>query len=1223
MTPRRRSLLAATALAAFLATPNAGRAQDDTDLFTVSVPPNVVVILDNSGSMNHIVWHPAFDPAATPAGCNFWDNNGTYFLDQADGDAPSGPGDTRFGPGTYNRCGNIRTVFVDPVVQNASGDNDTRWSGRYLNWYFSDAADAFANEILTATGTYSACVQNDFGITNFSRFRRARVSAAQDVMREVVCNINQAGKVRFGLAEFRLPGGSNDPNGGYVLVPIQDFDTPPYSLNGSPPRTHLQHFSNAIDALEADSWTPLGETLFQTYTYLMSRNSADRPNGVGGGTFPKYSYQTNTTGNFGDFTNNNALIPPDPVQFACQKNFVVIITDGEPTKDDFDSSNGGSTAQGFNNFMSLIGDFNPDGQVEGPGGLPDPPWLGTWESTRFLDDIARFMHETDFRPDLDGNQTIDVYTVGFTTPPHADDVLRDTATAGGGLFFSSNNPEELSAALIATVTDIVEKSQSFTAATVPATRTADGGNIYTSLFVPSDSPYWEGQLKLFQIDPAGDILDANGNCALLNPSPPGECKSGSIAPSAVPFWDAANEIPTSPSRSLSTSLPGSGKVPFDSTLTATALGDPGTAADDLSAADISSYPGSGATTVEELADTIIENVRGCELGTGVSNSCVDRASRLGDIFHSNPLVVGRPRSFINENSYRMFRDTFATRDNIIYAGSNAGFVQGFHAGDWQATPLPPATPGYDRGTGEEVFGFMPWPVRQNARFLPIDSGSRDYYGVDGSPAAADVWLHSTPTQTVKAADGSEWRTVLAGGLRQGGRAYYALDISDPSSGSYPGYLWEFPREDDPAAVHAFMGETWGQPVMTKVRVQIGGQPYERWVAIVSGGYDRRSDPNDALNYDPNATAGRAIYILDLKTGQVLGEKKFTPGATDGQQDMLYAMPSTPSVFDTDLDGYADVIYIGDLGGNVWKWVLDYDPAFNNFLVDPINSVGSTAQPDTKFRKFFEAKATPASPLGVTVGGTTYFKSIFFSPAGAFSLNRFWLAFGTGERTNLQRTHETSTTAENNRYYSVKDEDIFDRRTTPIPTLTEQDLLDTSDSATCPNLASQSGFFFRVDDDEKFVTESTIFGFWVIAASFTPSGVSDPCSASGNGRLYVFKVHCGQGFFFDTATATSTDLASGGPGGSGGSANPALADFGDPESRYLDLGAGLPTDPRVTVGPGLTGGGGAGGGGPGGGPGGCGSGGNRVFVTQQDGVINNLEAPDSESCAPGQLYWRER
>ncbi len=80
---------------------------------------------------------------------------------------------------------------------------------------------------------------------------------------------------------------------------------------------------------------------------------------------------------------------------------------------------------------------------------------------------------------------------------------------------------------------------------------------------------------------------------------------------------------------------------------------------------------------------------------------------------------------------------------------------------------------------------MPWPARRNIRNLPKDGGSRDYYYVDGSPVAADVWIHGNATQTAKAADGSEWSTVVAGGLRQGGSAYYALDVTDPAAAGYP------------------------------------------------------------------------------------------------------------------------------------------------------------------------------------------------------------------------------------------------------------------------------------------------------------------------------------------------------------------------------------------------------------------------------------------------------
>jgi len=1188
MDRRTLGLLTAIALGAVLAVAPA-RAQDDTDLFTVAVPPNVLLLMDNSGSMNQIVWHPDFDPNATYScnpGTGGWDSGNNL--------------NTWTSHQSRTRCGTTRTYYVDPEVVGAG--NNMRFDYRYLNWLHSlpNGDPRLTDYASTNNGTYSACLQAQ-GYTTYSKYRRARVTAGKDVLREVICNVNQAGEVRFGLAQFRLPGGSNDANGGFVRVPINDYDVAPYSLNGST-STHGNHLDAGIDSLEGLSWTPLGESLFQLYTYFMSRTTSARPYGANGSTrFPAYSYRTTTSGNMG--VGSSTGVPGSPVQYACQKNFVIVITDGEPTKDDFDTdaNTGDNTNAGFGSFNSLIGDYHiepgtPETEINGwaCGGVG-----AAEECALYLDDIAKWMHDNDFRPDMDGNQAIDVYTVGFSTTQYANDLLARTAAAGGGLFYASNNAEELATAITSAVTDIIGKSQSFTAATVPATRTADGGNIYTSLFVPSDQAYWEGHLKLFQITSEGDILDANGGCALLNPTPPGECKGGQIAPAAVPFWDAGAEIPDPDARELYTSFPALGRIPFTpAAIPLTALGSVLDPLDDLTLADLLLYAGSGATTLLELKDAIVQNIRGCVMGTGVlPGTCVRRPWLLGDIFHSNPLVVGRPRSFINEASYRAFATTYGERDNVIYAGSNDGFLHAFHAGDWQPLATPPS---YDRGTGEELFGFMPWPARQNARHLPRDTGARDYYFVDGSPAAADVWIYGSATQTAKNATGSEWRTIVAGGLRQGGRAYYALDVTDPSAGSYPGYLWEFPAETAPAATRAAIGETWGQPVIAKVQVDIGGLPYERWVAIVTGGYHPSSDPNDALNYNASSTAGRGIYLIDVKTGQVLGEKKFVATATDGREDMLYAMPSTPSVFDTDFDGFADVIYIGDLGGNVWKWVIKWENG-GNHLGDAVNDSADVSQPDTKFRRWFAAQATATSPLGVTVGATTYYKSIFYSPAGAFALNRFWLAFGTGERAALTRQHDSGVDTENNRFYSVKDEDPLDRRLTPIPLLTEADLMDQSSDATCPNLASQSGFFFRVEDGEKFVTDTDIFSYWVITSTFTPSSATDPCAAGGDASLYIFKLYCGEGFFYDSGTYSegSGSLAGGGPGSGGGSPD-STVDYGDPASRRIELGAGMPTDPRVTVSPDGT----------------------RVVITQQDGEIENEEGPPGGGSAPGQLYWRE-
>ena len=117
------------------------------------------------------------------------------------------------------------------------------------------------------------------------------MTAAQQILKQVICEVNAAGAVRFGLAQFRR---GSDPNGGYVVVPANDYldDTGSpnvYSLNGTT-QSHGDHLDDAIEELTGEAWTPLGETLFQVYTYFMSRNASDRPSN-GGETFPEYVYE--------------------------------------------------------------------------------------------------------------------------------------------------------------------------------------------------------------------------------------------------------------------------------------------------------------------------------------------------------------------------------------------------------------------------------------------------------------------------------------------------------------------------------------------------------------------------------------------------------------------------------------------------------------------------------------------------------------------------------------------------------------------------------------------------------------------------------------------------------------------------------------------------------------------------------------------------------------------
>ena len=1088
-----RNLTAILFLVAALGLPASASAADDTVLFTAAVAPNVLLHVDNSGSMNHIVWHEAYSPTA-PVSCTYFNNTSTYFVNS---DVPFNVGGT---PGCTVAT---RTIWEDPAIPNS-----TRWSGHYLNWYFSAAAAPYIADIASNTnGTRSSCL----GGGTFSKYRRSRVTAAQQILNDVICQVNQKGKVRFGLSKFRL---GSDPRGGYVRVPIDDYTA-----------SHALALSNAIDELEGETWTPLGESLYQIYSYFLERDATTTPLGQNGTTrFKDYRFDTNGSVR----SSGSSSIPADPVQYACQKNFVLIITDGEPTRDDFDNGGGNGTDWGFERFQQVIGDYNPDGEVEVPGGC--------FECAFYLDDIAKWMQENDFRADLDGNQTIDVYTVGFTTNATANALLQKTAQVGNGLFFQSNNADELTTAIVSSVTDIIQKSQSFTAATVPASRTTDGNDIFFSSFIPAaDSSIWEGHLKNYEFTLDGRILDANGNCALDDPS--GTCLFGALLPTAPPIFDAANQIAPPSQRNLLVSLAGAMQT-FGVALTAADLGivdSQGNGPADEIALYSGVKSGSAATTLEELADEIVEYFEGCDFA---SSPCVARdqlnppESMLGDIFHANPVVIAPPNAAINENSYVQFSQKYQQRTKVIYGGSNDGFLHAFDAGSYNT-----GTGAFDQGTGDEIFGFMPYQARQNMQFQPLDNAPRDYYFVDGSPQAADVWLYSSATDETKEVD--EWHTVMIGGMRQGGSQYYALDITNPDGviggPSYPAYLWEFPSEnpaDMNAAEAPYMGETWSEPIITRVRVGVNGglgvsgKGFERWVAIFGAGFSPEGDPNDEANYDSTSLKGRAIYVVDIETGEVLAAKRFDNGAlaSGPEAEMKYAFPSAPAVFDLDRDGYADVVYIGDLGGQMWRWVLkDTDPS-----AWPIE------------------KVLVADPFvytdPITTMSKTYYKNFFFPPTGILKNGVLWLGAGTGERHNLKFEgldldgdgQPDVDDGDNNRYYVFSD--LFPTKTgvdSALP-LGESSLVNVT-NAGC-NTPIDRGYYVIADHGEKFVTNSIVFLGTLFTGSFVPIVSTDPCIAGGEAFLWMFRFSCGAG----EAGTTDTD-------------------------RKKKLGTGLPTSPRISVG----------------------------------------------------------
>jgi len=106
--------------------------------------------------------------------------------------------------------------------------------------------------------------------------------------------------------------------------------------------------------------------------------------------------------------------------------------------------------------------------------------------------------------------------------------------------------------------------------------------------------------------------------------------------------------------------------------------------------------------------------------------------------------------------------------------------------------------------------------------------------------------------------------------------------------------------------------------------------------IFGAGYDTNQDDDPALDTRPRRAdiSGRGIFVVDVETGERLWSVSPEPGLSNHTQlsDMLYSIPSDIRVIDANLDGNADQMYVGDMGGQVWRFDFNTsNPGGQNFL----------------------------------------------------------------------------------------------------------------------------------------------------------------------------------------------------------------------------------------------------------------------------------------------------
>lgn len=427
-------------------------------------------------------------------------------------------------------------------------------------------------------------------------------------------------------------------------------------------------------------------------------------------------------------------------------------------------------------------------------------------------------------------------------------------------------------------------------------------------------------------------------------------------------------------------------------------------------------------------------------------------TKLGDIVNSTPLYVGAPvgqyeddrlyrAAYLSSASYATFRNTgtYANRTPIVYVGANDGMLHGF-----------------DANTGQERVAYVPRTVYGNLKSLSDQNYIHKYF-VDGSPTAADVEISGS------------WRTVLVGGLSGGGKGIYALDISNPANFSESNaaslVLWEFSSGDD-----ADLGYTYSKPMILKMN-------NGKWAAVFGNGYN-------------NSNTGRAVlYILFIEDG-IDG----TWGSNDYVKlDTKVGSVATPNGLssvngiDFDGNGTVDYLYAGDLEGNVWKFDVT-DGNKNNWKV----AYGTTATPQPLYTTCTADPCTATNRQPITTR-----PELTFHPT---NLNSMMVYVGTGRYVDTLDPSITQTQTmygiwDNNAQVSGRNQlqqQTF--TTTTVGTATYR-----IPSSTSMNWANKKGWFEDLPGiGERVVGTPTLTGGVLFYDTFVPS--TNVCSYGGDGYL---------------------------------------------------------------------------------------------------------------------------
>ncbi len=836
-----------------------------------TVRPNIVFIIDTSGSMDNTVTMVtgSYDPNVTYTGtCTsdkvYWSSNGNppscgtsnYFnktsLTCNDADTPlfgtSGSGfyvgrlaryrtsKNQWRSFSNNDHSSLVECQADFGVHGETAASTDLYPADGGPWQASSTgAIAWAGTGSTYT-LYSANYMN-FLTAPGSTTTKTRLQIVQEVFSELMDSISNVN-----IAVMRY---SQNGSGGYFSMPMQQLTA-----------ANRQSYKDSVNAFTAQGDTPLAETMYEAYLFY-SGAAVD----YGDSSTPS----TNVAG---------VLDPSDttkyksPIGYQCQKNFVILLTDGAPNGDyEADTS-----ITALPNFSSVTGSTTCSGNC--------------------LDELTKVMYQNDCNASLLTTQNVITYTIGFTTN---QTLLSSAASNGGGSYYTADDTAGLTNAFTSIITDILAINTTFTAPAVSVNafnRSYHNEELYYALFRPNARPKWTGNIKRYKFwdggtsgDPVA-VRDVN-NAIAVDPN------TGFTYASSKSWWTLAADAPDG-------DLVGKGGAAgmlSTTRNTYTYTGSNSNLTHATNALSASNAAPSGAITKTmmgnaSMTDTELTNylswIHGTDIQDDNSDGVFTDARRfIADPLHAQPVLI-------------TYGGTTNAPDTTLFAATNEGYLHAINTSD-----------------GTEYFAFMPQELLPNIATLYTDSSAVNHvYGLDGP---LTYWFNDANDNgklydTTPTLDTDEF-LYLYQGMRRGGNSYYALNVTDRST---PLFKWKITGGAGGTTGFVELAQTWSS--MTKGKIKFNST--DRDVLIFGGGYDTAQDGNSLAADD---SVGRAIYMVDADTGAKIWEAGPSTSADTVNltvDDMTNSIPSDVKVMDTDGDGYSDRMYVGDMRGQIWRFDID-------------------------------------------------------------------------------------------------------------------------------------------------------------------------------------------------------------------------------------------------------------------------------------------------------------